>query len=332
MSARPRQYTIGLDLGGTKILAGLVSPEFRVVATHKTRVDANKGEGPFLKSIFDAIDELAGASSADRKGLRAIGVGCPGMIDFDSGTVTLSPNLSFLKNYPLRKKLERRYGVPVAAENDVNTGLYGEQAFGAAKGKKHVVGIFLGTGVGGALILDGRLYRGAWGGAGEIGHTFLSLPSFVPDPNRPETVEGMLGRLTISTEAALLILKQKAPRLHGAAGYDVKKIKSRALSESARRGDFVLKDLLRGKAAVLGIALANVVNLLNPEMIVLGGGVMEAMGDMILPEAERVMRKYAMPPLVKNVRLVPAKLGDLAIVLGAARLAAERAGGKVKSA
>ena len=206
-------------------------------------------------------------------------------------------------------------------ENDANAGLYGEWKLGAAKGYRNVAGIFLGTGVGGAFILDGRLYRGATGAAGEIGHTFLGAPTLIDADEKISTVEGLLGRLRIASEAGLLILKQKAPKLYHEAGYDIRKIKSKMLKLSIKRGDDAIRDLMLQKAKVLGLAMANLVNLLNPEVIVLGGGLIEALGSEIIPEARDIMKKFAMAPIVKSVRVQKAKLGDDSILLGAAQLA-----------
>ncbi len=314
-------YSIGVDLGGTKILAAVLDPKFRILSEHKAPSEPNRGEKFFIGNIKSCIQTAIRKSKVSVKKLRVIGVGCPGMIDFSRGMVKLSPNIKFLKKYPLRDVVSRILKLPVIIENDVNAGLYGEWKFGAAKGYRDAAGIFLGTGVGGAFILDGRLYRGATGAAGEIGHTFLGAPSLLDSYDKASTVEGLLGRLKIASEAGLLILKQKAPELFKEVEYDIRKIKSKALLHSMTQGDEAIHHLLLQKAKILGLAMANLVNLLNPEIIVLGGGIIEAMEHCLLPEAREVMKKYAMGPIVKSVKVSAAKLGDDAIVMGAARLA-----------
>lgn len=323
MARKVKKYTVGVDLGGTKMLAALLSEDYTIQSVYKTSIDANLGEKVFFKNLVESIETvLSGRVSIKEVG--SIGLGCPGIIQAPEGVVKISPNLSFLKNYPLAEKIERRFGVPAAVENDVNAGLYGEQQFGAARGCRHVAGIFLGTGVGGALILDGKLYRGATGAAGEIGHTFLSLPSFLPGSQKGGTVEDYLGRLRIASEAMLLVMKQKAPHLLENCEYDIRKVKSKALSRAARQDDAV-RELISDKAAILGICMANVVNLLSPELIVLGGGLIEALGDILIPTARQVMQEYAMRPLAAGVKVSPAKLKDFSIVKGAAKLGAEAA-------
>ncbi len=315
--ASSKKYLIGIDIGGTKVLAGLLRPNFSIIATEKMKVDPSRGLGAFIKMLTGAIQELLLENNLTAKNILAIGIGCPGIIDPDTGVVQVSPNLSFLKKYPLKSVLQKTFRVPVAVENDVNAGLYGEQQFGAAKNAKHVLGIFLGTGVGGALIFDGKLYRGATRAAGEIGHTFMNLP-FGPD-HRP-TLENMTGRLALAADAGLLLLKQKAPHLYKDAGTDLRGLKSGAFARAIRAGDAEVKKLILIKARVLGISMANAVNLLSPELIVLGGGLVEALGFLILPEAEKTMRQFAMPDLVKPVKVRAAVLGDYAVMLGAAKL------------
>lgn len=322
---KKKRFLIGIDVGGTKILTGLLDSNFRILATEKLAVDPHKGEKVFFESIVDSVDSVLASGKVKRRDIMALGMGCPGMIRIPEGIVTLSPNIAFLRNYPLRNRLLRRFKVPVAVENDVNAGLYGEYKFGAARNARHVFGIFLGTGVGGAMILDGELYHGASGGAGEIGHTFLNVPSLLHASDRGGTVESLTGRHAIASEAALLILKQQARELFKKAGTDTRRIKSKALLKAVQGGDTAVRELIVNKAQLIGIAMANVVNLLNPEVIVLGGGLVEAMGSLIVPVARATMKQTAMPPLARPVKVVAAKLGDYAIVKGAARLAYDAA-------
>ena len=317
------KFVIGMDVGGTKILTVLLNSNFEVVHETKAKVDAGKGEKTFFETVEKSIETVLAEAKVGRDMVSAMGMGCPGMFKMPQGVVKLSPNLPFLKNTPLKSKLSKMTKWTVAVENDVNAGLYGEQRLGAAKGVKHVAGFFLGTGVGGALIIDGKLHRGASGGAGEVGHTFLALPTFMEGAPKEGTVEATLGRTRIAADAAVLLMKGLAPGLHGIVGYDVKKIKSNAIARAIKSGDSALHELIVLKAQALGIAMANVVNLLNPSLIVLGGGLMEAMGDIILPAARDTMRKYAMGPLVEDVKVVAAKLKDHSVAMGAAKLAVE---------
>ncbi len=316
--ASSKKYLIGVDIGGTKVLVGLLRPNFSIVATEKMKVEPGRGLAVFVKMLTTAVQELLLENDLTAKNILAMGAGCPGIIDPDTGIVQVSPNLAFLKKCPLKSILQKKLRVPVALENDVNAGLYGEQQFGTAKNAKHVLGIFLGTGVGGALIFDGKLYRGLTRAAGEIGHTFMNLP-FGTDQLSP-TLENMTGRLALASDAGLLLLKQKAPHLYKDAGTDLRGLKSGAFARAIRAGDTEIKKLILAKARVLGISMANAVNLLSPELIVLGGGLVEALGSLIVPEADKTMRQYAMPDLVRPVKVRAAALGDYAVMMGAAKL------------
>jgi glucokinase len=321
MAGKNKKYLIGIDLGGTKVLMGLLDKNLRVCREYKAEIDANQGEKSFFRTLLGGVEILLEEKRITSKNILAIGVGCPGIIRFPKGVVKVSHNLSFLTDYPLQAKLSKHLKAPILIENDANVGLYGEYKLGAARKRQDVIGIFLGTGVGGALILNGKLYRGSSGSAGEIGHTLLSMPSFLQGHGIFETVGATLGRLGVTSEAALLLLKQKAPHLFDEVGYNIKRVKSRTLLHAIEGGDKAIKGLILDKGKMLGIVMANLANILNPEMFVLGGGMIEAMEYLILPEARRVMETYLLKPLVGSVKVVPSRLKDYAVVKGAAKLA-----------
>jgi glucokinase len=323
MAGKKKKLTLGIDLGGTKVLIGLFDRKFSLKKTVKLEMDGNRGEKFFFNKLIDGIEEVLEETGSELSDLMTIGVGCPGIIDIYDGVVKVSSNVSFFKNYPLAAKLKAKLKVPVFVENDANAALFGEQQFGAARGYREVVGVFLGTGIGGALIINGHLYRGASGGAGEIGQTFLTLPTFSDFETSRQKVGALIGRNAIASEAGFLLLRQKCPHLLEEIGYNVKKIRSGAISRAIRAGDTALEELIRSRSRWLGVALANAVNILNPEMVLLGGGMMEAMGKIILPEVRREMEAYALKPLVKVVKVVPSKLKDNAVILGAAKIAHE---------
>jgi len=226
-----------------------------------------------------------------------------------------------LKNFPLAKRISRATGLPVTLGNDVQTGLYGEYQFGAARGYKNVIGIFMGTGIGGALILDGKPYRGTSGSAGEVGHIQLDPAGPACGCGQRGCLEAFAGRLAIASEAAILAARRKAPHLDKDTGTDIREIKSGALSRAIRAGDHAIEDLLRSKAKRVGLVMANLVNILNPDIIVLGGGVVEAMPSLIAGQAEKTMRRFALSTSAGHVKVAVAKLGDHSIVMGAARRA-----------
>lgn len=325
---KKKKFLIGVDLGGTKMLAGLLDRGYKIKASEKTKVQVSEGPKVFLNVLTESISMLLKEYKLSSREIAGIGIGCPGLIDTKKGRVLSSPNIPFLKHFDLAKKIKKAFKIPVVIGNDVNVGLFGEQRLGAARGYQDVVGIFLGTGVGGALIFNNTMYEGASGGAGEIGHMSVDPAGILCGCGKRGCLETVAGRAGIASEAAVLAVRQQAPHLFEAVGGDVSKIKSGALAKAIKSGDKALRNLIERRAEALGVAMGNVVNLLNPQMIVLGGGVMEAMGNLILPAAEESMRRTAMEPLARQVKVVAAKLGDFAIVKGGAVLASEAFGGE----
>ena len=316
--AKKDKAIVGIDLGATKMLVGVLKGR-KVLAAVKAKTDPAGGEREFFATIAATVARAVGDAGLKSTQLAAVGAGCPGVLDYRTGRIVSSANIPFIKDYPLARKLEKLFKVPAAVENDANMGLYGEQRFGAATGCEHVAGFFLGTGIGGALILDGKLFRGSSGAAGELGHIFVDPLGPACGCGNRGCLEALAGRLALAGEAAVLAARGGSPYLMKESGADVRKLKSGALGRAVAAGDKQLKELVRRKAALVGLAMANVVNTLDPECIVLGGGLMEALGNVILPAAEESMRRHAMPDIASHVTVAPAKLGDMAIVMGAAQ-------------
>lgn len=321
-----KRYVIGCDMGGTKILAVLYDRHFRPLAELKARSKPQKGDRYFFNTLKDTFDELLSQSDVKRSEVAGIGIGCPGVIDEKRGYVLASPNLTFMNKMHLSQRVSRMMGMPVTIGNDVNVGLFGEHQFGAAKGYSHVIGIFIGTGIGGALILNGELYAGATGAAGELGHVLVQPDGPRCGCGRFGCLESLCSRLSIATDAAALAARQLSPTLLDSSGTDILEIKSGQLADAIRSGDKQLAELVRRKSRIIGRSMADLVNILNPEMIVLGGGLVEALPRLIVSEATEAMHAQAMPGLVKNVKVVPARLGDHAIVMGGAKRAWDRFG------
>lgn len=319
-----KKYSIGVDIGGTKILTGLLDEKSRVAADIKVKTRLDKGADHFVEEVAETVRYVFKKGRVDRDEVAGVGVGCPGFIDEARGKVLSCPNIPFLKSFRLARRLCGMLRMPVVLANDVQTGLYGEHQFGAAKGYRHVAGIFLGTGVGGALIIDNRLYRGATGTAGEIGHVQVDPRGPLCGCGRLGCLESYTGRLAIAAEAAILSARQQAPHLAQKAGTDLRAIKSGALARAIAAGDRPLDALIRRKAQVVGAMMANIANLINPDLIVLGGGVVQAMPGLIVREAERELRAQAVGPAGRTVKVAAAKLGDHSIVMGAAKRALDR--------
>jgi glucokinase len=321
---KDQRYVIGIDVGGTKIMAVLFDANFRPMGKVRTKTRPNEGEKHFIGILRDAVRQLIKDAHLDRDDLLGIGLGCPGIINEKRGVVLSSPNIRFLKNYPLTRKLSKITGLAATATNDVKAGLYGEQQFGAAKGSRNVIGIFIGTGIGGAMIVDGKMLYGSLGAAGEIGHIQVSPLGPYCGCGKRGCLEAMASRLAIASEAAAMAARQQAPALFAKAGTDLSDIRSGTIAKAIRSGDRKLEQLVRDKARLIGSVLGNLVNILNPELAVLGGGLAEALSRYLVPEAEQAMRETVMPSLANSVRVVPAKLGDYAVAMGAAKIAWDR--------
>lgn len=317
-----KRATLGIDVGGTKSLYALFDDRFEVLAEEKLRTDPGKGGvKAFSRALRKTVKKLLAVARDKGFVVRATGVGCAGDIDMRQGLVRRSPNLRFLDDYAFGAVLKKLTGAPVFVVNDVQAGLYGEMTLGAARKARHVLAVFVGTGVGGALAIDGRLHFGAAGSAGNIGN-FLLHPSVPPqEDSRKEVLDSVASRTAIAGHAATLAAKRWAPNLRAKAGTDVADITSGELAEAVRRGDKVVERLVRERAGVLGAVLSNLIDFLNPDCVVLGGGMVEAMPRLFRREVRKAVAAHAAPKAAKAAKIVVAQLHGHAVTAGAARLA-----------
>lgn len=308
---------VGLDLGGTKI-AGLVcrrnlSPLVRVKKKTKARDGVEAGLARITNVISSALKE-AGASA---KELGGITLAAPGVLDLEKGVVLDAPNLGW-RNVPVRKRLEDKFHCPVKVMNDVDAGLLGEYKAGAAKGARCALGVFPGTGIGGACVYNGAVLSGGARSCMEIGHIQVVENGPLCGCGRRGCLEAVASRLAISAAAASAVARGEAPHLRDIAGTDLSNIRSSALRSAIKAGDKVVEEIVCDAARWLGIGVAAGVNMLAPDVVVLGGGMVEALGDMIVKIIEKTARKRVMRCFEKSFKVVPAKLGDDAVAIGAA--------------
>jgi glucokinase len=235
--------------------------------------------------------------------------------------VNAAPNIPTLEGFSFKKALAKTIDVPVLAHNDVNAALYGEHKFGAAVGCKHVIGIFIGTGIGGAILIDGKLYLGASGDAGDIGNYLLQPLGPLSGSARQGVLDDVASRTAIAADAAALAIKQWAPSLLENTGTDLRNIRSAALAEAISGGDKAVEELVRSRAHVVGIVLSNIVDFMNPELVVLGGGLTEALPAIIRKEVTAGIEGHASPHARRKLEVVTAKLEGHAVTIGAAKLA-----------
>jgi len=319
---RRKRGTIGIDVGGTKTLFALFDEGFEVLAEEKLRSHPKKGGlKSFERDMKRAVKDLVGEAKKRKLRIEAVGVGCAGQIDMRKGVVLRAPNLAFLDGYSFRKRLRKIVAAPVFVANDVHTALYGEHRLGAARKARHVIGVFLGTGVGGALIVDGRLHMGANGNAGDIGNYLLHTVDTSMGAPRKEVLDNVASRTAIAGDAAALAARHWNSKLRDVAGTDVKEITSGDLARAIRSGDKSVEKLVRSRAAVVGTALSNLVDFINPDLVVLGGGLVSAMPTLLRREIRRTVKAQASAKAAKAVEVVVAKFGDHAGTVGAAVMA-----------
>lgn len=315
---------VGVDMGGTKILSAVIDAGGNILGTSKVSTGADEGTSVVIDRIAESIQKAINKSNVDKASIQAIGIGAPGPLDPETGIVIFAPNLGW-RDVPLKAELQARTGLPTFVDNDVNVGTLGEHAFGAAQGVQNVVGIFVGTGIGGGIILKGELFHGASKTAGEIGHIIVKADGPRCGCGTRGCLEAIASRTAMAKQFRKAIQKKgKKSVLTKLTDGDLSVIRSGVLVKAIRAKDKVTLKVFKKATKYLGIGIGSIVNFLNPDMIVLGGGVVEALDDTFIDNIRSYAEKYALPNTLKGVQIVRAKLGDNSGILGAAALARQR--------
>lgn len=314
------RYIVGIDLGGTNIVAGVMTTDGAgPFALRSARTHAELGADGVVARIAavaeESIAEVRASTGATREAFVGAGIGAPGPLDRARGLVIVAPNLGW-RNYPLRDEVARRLAMPAALDNDANCATLGEWWVGAARGARHVVGLTIGTGIGGGLVLDGRLYHGASDVAGEVGHTTIDangrrcacgnygcLEAYA---SGPAIAERAREALAVGEESILLRL----------AGDDPARITAETVYRAAEQGDALARLIVGETARFLGAGVASLLNVFNPEVVVIAGGVTSA-GDALFEPLRAEVRRRAFRPAVDACRIVPGALPGSAGVVGA---------------
>jgi glucokinase len=312
---------IGVDIGGTKTMAVLFDEKFTVLDQQRFKTEPARGDVSFEKRLRGAVSRLLEAAQAQGRKVAATGIGCSGSVDLDSMELQISPHIPFLKKYPLAEKMGKWTKSEVYLGNDVQMGLYGEHQLGAAKGCAHVIGIFIGTGIGGAMIINGKLHRGANGIAGDIGHYLVQPLGSLGGAERQGMLDNVASRTAIAAEAAVFASRQWAPHLWQMAGTDISKMRSRTLARAIKAGDKQIEKLVRSRARIVGIVLSNLVDFINPDAVVLGGGLIEEMGELVLEAVKEGVEEYSTAGAFRKLKIVTARLKNYAVAAGAAKMA-----------
>ncbi len=313
-------YALGIDIGGTNIKAGLISRDGEVLQRTSLRTEAKKGLDHVLHMIEESVDAVLAPANLTRDRVDAIGIGAPGPMNWKTGVVFAPPNLPGWKNVPLAQLMEQRLGVQCFVDNDANCACFGEFWRGAGRDVDHMCLMTLGTGVGGGIVIWGRLLRGVDGTAGEIGHMRV-------EHEGRQCNCGARGCLEVYASATALVRNAREKMAGGAASalrdHASEKITSRIIAEHANDGDEFCLSIVRETGRWLGVACADLINLLNPEMIVFSGGLANA-GEILLEPIRETAWAMAFVVPARHVKIVRAELGNDAGIVGAAGCAIQR--------
>ncbi len=315
---------LGVDVGGTKILAALAKASGRILARFRRATPRRGARADTVAAVADAVDGALAKGGVDPGAVGAAGLAVPGVVDAD-GEVAFSPNTN-LAGARIAGDLRRRFGFPVAIGNDVNCGALGEAWLGSAGWADSAVGVFVGTGIGGGIIVDGRLLRGRRGAAGEIGHMLVAPGGPVCGCGATGCLEAVASRTAIERDIRQALADGRATVLAELPGARRKPIKSGLLRKALQRGDAVVAEVMTRAAEALGRACVSLRHLLDPDVIVLGGGVIEACEDFVMPVVERAAAADTLTGPGPAAKIVVSALGDDAVVLGAVAMAQRAAG------
>lgn len=316
------KYAIGIDLGGTKILTALINKETgEVVHFVKKKTKKDKGPENIMRKMIEAIEEIFEETKIDKSEIESIGVGAAGQVDRENGVVIGAPNLDCF-DFKIKEILEKEFDIPIYLGNDVEIAALGELKFGAGRGCKDFVCVFVGTGVGSAIVKDGKIRLGSSGTAGEIGHIIVDL-------NGRQCACGAHGCLEAYASRSALerritgSLKKGRPSIISSYMKEGKPISSKMISKSIAQDDeLVVQSVIEGSEYLAG-GLASVINFLNPELIILGGGLIDAV-DFFYQKTIKKARAKALPVPAASIEFKKAELGDFSGVIGAAFLGEEQ--------
>jgi glucokinase len=322
MGANERQqYIIGVDLGGTNIVVGALSADGRQHhAMRSIPTSAESGAEGVADRIVGLIEEVIREASTEtgarREDFLGVGIGAPGPLDREKGIVIVAPNLGW-RNFPLRDRIGERLHLPATLDNDANCATVGEWWQGAAQGGTNVIGMTIGTGIGGGLIINGTLFHGASDVAGEIGHTTIDLNGRHCKCGNYGCLEAYASGPAIAVRAReVLVREETASLLPSLVGGRLEAITAETVYRAAQQGDAVASEIVRDTARYLGVGIANMLNILNADVVVVAGGVTAA-GDALFVPLRAEVRRRAFKPAVEATRIVPGTLPGTAGVVGA---------------
>ena len=310
-----QNYNICLDIGGTKILGAIFDEKDEIIYRLKKKTKQSGDDSANVeKVIISVVEEMIDESGIKKADIRAIAAGAPGVINQDTGVVLFSPNLPW-RNYNIKKSIEEKTGIKFFIGNDVNVGVLGEYYYGAVRGYKNVVGFFVGTGMGGGLILDGRLFTGNQFKGAEYGHMILDPEGPLCNCGQRGCLEAFSSKKGMSAYIVQQVTRGRSSMLGDKIENGV--FKSKMLKKSLAAEDAVAVEAVDRACHYLAVATGNMINTISPDIVVYGGGVIEAVGDIFLEKILKEVDRYCMPSIRNTVELKVAALGDDSILYGA---------------
>jgi glucokinase len=315
------RFVLGIDIGGTNLVVGSVAEDgSSMVASASEPTHSEAGATDVVERLVGLAERAIANTRREAPGaeILGVGVGAPGPLDTKRGIVLLTPNLGWV-NMPLRQLIHDRLGLPAALDNDANCAVLGEWWVGAARGARHAIGITIGTGIGGGLIIDGRLYHGASDVAGEIGHTTIDTEGRRCKCGNYGCLEAYASGPNIALRAVEELEAGAESRLRALVGGDLTKITAQTVYQAAADGDELALEVVNDTAKFLGVGIGNLLNVFNPDMVVVCGGVTLA-GDHLFEPLRREVARRAFKPAVTACRIVPGELAGTAGVYGAAKV------------
>ncbi|MFP4106625.1 MAG: ROK family protein [Phycisphaerae bacterium] len=325
MAATKKKLYVGVDVGGTKILAALTTAAGTVLARRRVRTPHEATPEDTVDAIATTIEKLLEKADADPANLAAIGVAIPGVVDPDTGTVVITPNMN-LTGVPIVEQIRKRIDVPVALGNDANLGTLGEKWLGSARTAEDVVGVFIGTGIGGGILIGGKPVRGNREVAGEIGHMVMKVGGPKCGCGAKGCLEAIASRTAIDRDIRKAISGGKKSIISDLVDLKKDRIRSGALQSALEANDKVVTRVITKAAETIGYALLSIRHLLDPELFVLGGGVVEASGQFIQPIVQEILDSDPLTGARPGGKIVQSALEDDAVALGAAALALQSIG------
>jgi glucokinase len=314
-----KEYAIGIDIGGTKIAAGVIDTNGRIVASFYSRAHTGHPPALVMDGLEEAVQSVLKESGLSRDDIEGVGIGCAGHINTRTGIVFTSSNLPDWEGYPLRDSARKRLDFPIVIDNDSHCAALGEHRFGAGRGSKYMCYLTLSTGYGMGVIIDGKVYRGAFGSTGEIGHTIIVPDGELCTCGKHGCVMAYACGLALSRLACERVRAGESSILRDTCGDSPEYISGEIIAKAANNGDHLALDLIKNAARYFGISLANVLELFNPEVVVIGGGLAK-MGPTLLDPCLETMRQNTHPELYNATRFELSQLWDKAGLLGAAAL------------